>query len=123
MRTTFLIASTLISAGLFSATTVWADDLNLDKLGTPQTELNPQPLPPGKAPSGPGISPAQVDYFNKTTNTATGGSGAGKVMDDLNPQPLPPGFKSPTSTELNPQPLPPGRALNPQPLPPGMKAH
>src|SRR5215469_7769369 len=67
------------------------------------TELNPQPLPPGKS--------------------------APKASTELNPQPLPPGRSAPkASTELNPQPLPPGKsapkastALNPQPLPPGRK--
>ena len=53
------------------------------------TELNPQPLPPGKR--------------------------APKAGTELNPQPLPLGKSAPkASTELNPQPLPPGRKIQMQ---------
>ena len=64
--------------------------------------LNPQPLPPGRAPNPQPLPP--------------GMKAQSKVQ--VNPQPLPPGGNA----ALNPQPYPPKlHPLNPQPLLPGAK--
>lgn len=121
MRKSLVFAAALVGAASLPFAASHAGDTagnisqNLDTYGPSgsapngaNTELNPQPLPPGlKSPyQGTGPNSQTSTSGNKIDPAATGQH---IPKAELNPQPLPPGMQSPYQGELNPQPLPPGR--------------